>query len=95
LPDFNRVVSWQQPPEGVSISGPRNGFLVLTVSNLKEKERFIRPKRAPLSFNSKPATESDPLDPPRTGCGLPDALISYLPSLIGSLSPNRFYSSVT
>jgi TIR domain/Pentapeptide repeats (8 copies) len=27
------------------------------------------------------------------GCGLPDNLISYLPSLIGSLSPIQFYSS--
>jgi hypothetical protein len=27
------------------------------------------------------------------GCGLPDAMISYLPSLIGSMSPIQFYSS--
>jgi hypothetical protein len=27
------------------------------------------------------------------GCGVPDALISYIPSLIGSMSPIQFYSS--
>ncbi len=43
LPDLNQVVNWQGPPDGVSISSPRNGFLVLTVSNLKEKEsRVVR-----------------------------------------------------
>jgi len=51
LPEMNQAVNWQGPSDGVSISSPTTGFLVLTVSNLKEKaSRVVRlAKPVPLA----------------------------------------------
>jgi hypothetical protein len=41
LPDLNQAGNWREPADGVSISSPANGFLVLTVGNLKEKDNRV------------------------------------------------------
>src|SRR4030095_389027 len=51
--------------------------------------------RGPSALDFSALQQSWPLPPVfLRGCGLPDTLINYLPSLVGSVSPIQFYSLV-